>query len=296
MALDNPVPTGHISQRFAVSTIVAEPKMFATAEKAYWYSNGNGNFPGARLYAHFHPAVDRAAPRGTPIYASAGGKVSIAKFVDTTSGNKVEVWINGTTAYGHNHMDTIQVRVGQIVKRGDILGTIGTTGYVTGAHTHYYLSVVEKVGLTLRTMLYDPLLFEAGGKYADDPRVQSMYEKEDELVDVARVRPPTIAQIAGGKSLKLFVEPNFQAKYNEVFQDQELNAPYEVEGAPYKHGTGTMTTWLEVGYRNQRRYIPIVNCTLVEPGNKPADCGPAVEAKQQEWEAWNREAQSVIPH
>jgi murein DD-endopeptidase MepM/ murein hydrolase activator NlpD len=288
MALENPVPSSRLSQRFGPSSLGVEPAMYATVEKCFWANPGP--FPGSKYYAHFHPALDRAAASGTPIYAGAAGKVSVAGWWDDTSGYKVEIWINGTTAFGHNHMKSVAVRVGQVVKRGQILGTVGATGVTTGAHTHYYVSVRERASDGVeRTMLYDPLLFEKGGKYANDPRAQSIYEpaEDEELVDVDKTLPPMRCTVP--INIKLFTEPRFDAPYNAMPADVVTNAPYEVTGASYRVGSGTSDRWLEVGYKNQRRYVPKINVKLEECGlaGPPTDCATEVlKAKEELQAAW----------
>lgn len=93
-----------------------------------------------------HKGVDWAAPNGTPIYAAADGVVTVAKF-DPSYGNYVQVYHgadeSGTTyATLYAHMNSWpSVSAGQQVKRGDLLGYVGTTGNSTGNHLHLELRV-----------------------------------------------------------------------------------------------------------------------------------------------------------
>lgn len=93
-----------------------------------------------------HKGVDWAAPNGTPIYAAADGVVTVAKF-DPSYGNYVQVYHgadeSGTTyATLYAHMNSWpSVSAGQQVKRGDLLGSVGTTGNSTGNHLHLELRV-----------------------------------------------------------------------------------------------------------------------------------------------------------
>lgn len=88
---------------------------------------------------HGNNAVDLAAPNGTPIYASASGKVIIAKSSGYNGGYGEYVVIshsNGTqTLYGH--MSTVLVVSGQSVDKGDVIGKVGSTGRSTGNHVHF---------------------------------------------------------------------------------------------------------------------------------------------------------------
>lgn len=84
-----------------------------------------------------HAGLDFAAPQGTPIYATADGGVKIAGNTGNGYGNYV-VLDHGygyETLYGHQYK--IKVRAGQRVKRGELIGWVGSTGKSTGPHVHY---------------------------------------------------------------------------------------------------------------------------------------------------------------
>ncbi len=84
-----------------------------------------------------HTGLDFAAAMGTPVYATADGAVSDASFDDGGYGNHVIInhGYGYETLYGH--MVRIKVRRGEKVKRGQILGWVGSTGKSTGPHLHY---------------------------------------------------------------------------------------------------------------------------------------------------------------
>lgn len=85
----------------------------------------------------FHNGMDFTAPQGTPIYASGDGVVLRAD--DASSGYGKHIRINHgygyVTLYAHLH--EYKVKVGQKVKRGDIIGTVGNTGRSQAPHLHY---------------------------------------------------------------------------------------------------------------------------------------------------------------
>lgn len=87
--------------------------------------------------AKFHAGLDFAAPQGTPIYATADGRVTEADFNAGGYGNHVVInhGFGYETLYGH--MYRIKARVGQMVKRGEVIGYVGNTGKSTGPHCHY---------------------------------------------------------------------------------------------------------------------------------------------------------------
>ena len=84
-----------------------------------------------------HAGLDFAAPSGTPIYATADGVVQAAGFNTDGCGNKVVInhGYGYQTLYGH--MVRVKARAGQRVKRGEVIGYIGSTGKSTGPHCHY---------------------------------------------------------------------------------------------------------------------------------------------------------------
>lgn len=84
----------------------------------------------------FHEGLDFAAPTGTPVYATADGRVSEAGWA-SGYGNVVNIehGYNYLTRYAH--LSKITVTSGQEVKRGDKIGEVGSTGKSTGPHLHY---------------------------------------------------------------------------------------------------------------------------------------------------------------
>lgn len=98
-----------------------------------------------------HAGLDFTAPQGTPIYATADGRVTTAGNTNNGFGNHVVIdhGYGYETLYGH--MVRVKARQGQFVKRGAIIGYVGSTGKSTGPHCHYE---VHKNGRKL-----DPVYF-----------------------------------------------------------------------------------------------------------------------------------------
>ena len=116
----------------------------------------------------FHAGLDFTAPQGTPIYATADGKVKMAGFDNSGFGNHViiEHGYGYETLYGH--MVKVKSRGGQNVKRGDVIGYVGSTGKSTGPHCHYE---VHRNGVPVDPIYYfyndvDPAQFERLQKLA----------------------------------------------------------------------------------------------------------------------------------
>jgi murein DD-endopeptidase MepM/ murein hydrolase activator NlpD len=85
----------------------------------------------------FHAGLDFAAAQGTPIYATADGRIKQAGYDEGGYGNHVVVshGYGYETVYGH--MVRIKARVGRSIKRGEVIGWVGNTGKSTGPHCHY---------------------------------------------------------------------------------------------------------------------------------------------------------------
>ncbi|MBT5855908.1 M23 family metallopeptidase [bacterium] len=119
-------------------------------------------YGGMRIYnnrpAWSHSGIDIAAPKGTPIKAANSGKVTL---VDSfkVHGNTLVIdhGFGITTIY--NHLEKAVVKVGDRVRKGQIVGHVGSTGVATGPHVHWGLTVGRirvnpRVWLTNRN-LYD---------------------------------------------------------------------------------------------------------------------------------------------
>jgi murein DD-endopeptidase MepM/ murein hydrolase activator NlpD len=84
-----------------------------------------------------HWGMDFSAPKGTPIYASGDGKVSRADNNSSGYGKHVRIEHGYGYVSLYGHMSQYNVKVGQKVKRGDIIGFVGSTGRSEGPHVHY---------------------------------------------------------------------------------------------------------------------------------------------------------------
>jgi murein DD-endopeptidase MepM/ murein hydrolase activator NlpD len=91
-------------------------------------------------YRSLHDGVDFGADCGTPIFAAADGKV-LDEYFQTAWGNRIIIdhgWQRGVgVATISNHLSSYAVGVGDRVKRGQIVGFVGTTGWSTGCHLHF---------------------------------------------------------------------------------------------------------------------------------------------------------------
>jgi murein DD-endopeptidase MepM/ murein hydrolase activator NlpD len=131
--------------------------------------------------ADFHKGLDLAAPKGTPVFASADGVVTFSGRVPL--GQSVGWWRFGNVVVINHadrfisiyaHCDTTIVKQGALVSQGQNIATVGSTGWSTNSHLHY----------EIRSDLMDP------GRFAPvDPRIYILnyqWSHEDKILANAR--------------------------------------------------------------------------------------------------------------
>jgi murein DD-endopeptidase MepM/ murein hydrolase activator NlpD len=86
-----------------------------------------------------HRGIDFAAPRGTPVYATADGTVKMTKKSDevTGYGNQIELDHNNEYSTKYAHLESIMVKKGESIKRGQVISTVGNSGGSVAPHLHY---------------------------------------------------------------------------------------------------------------------------------------------------------------
>ena len=87
-----------------------------------------------------HKGVDLAAPTGTPVYATADGTVGKAEWF-SGYGLYIALEHGGNMETRYGHMSRLNVAAGQQVRKGDVIGFVGSTGRSTGPHLHYEVRV-----------------------------------------------------------------------------------------------------------------------------------------------------------
>ena len=106
-----------------------------------------------------HKGLDMAAPSGTPIYATADGLVSKAEWF-SSYGNFVAIGHGSELETRFGHLSRIAVSAGQRVRKGDLIGYVGSTGRSTGPHLHYEVRVAGQA------VDPSPYMTESGGERA----------------------------------------------------------------------------------------------------------------------------------
>ncbi|HET9847783.1 MAG TPA: peptidoglycan DD-metalloendopeptidase family protein [Candidatus Dormibacteraeota bacterium] len=103
--------------------------------------------PGYAGFQHFHTGIDLAVPLGTPVFAAADGVVGLAGAMTDSSGalvgygNYIVVQHDAGLKTLYGHLLAIGVKQGDTVKRGQLIGLVGSTGNSTGPHTHFEVRI-----------------------------------------------------------------------------------------------------------------------------------------------------------
>jgi murein DD-endopeptidase MepM/ murein hydrolase activator NlpD len=85
----------------------------------------------------FHTGVDISAPTGTPVKATAAGMVIEARYTSGGYGRLVVIDHGGGYQTYYAHLSRLSVQMGQEVRRGESVGTVGSSGRTTAPHLHY---------------------------------------------------------------------------------------------------------------------------------------------------------------
>jgi murein DD-endopeptidase MepM/ murein hydrolase activator NlpD len=127
---------------------------------------------------YHHDGVDIASPRDTPVLASAPGRVILTKRSDLVAGygNFVEIDHGNGYVTRYGHLEEIIVRQGQVLKKGQIIGSVGSSGGSIAPHVHYEV-ILEGKNL-------DPIKFILEGISADQYKVLlSQSSKQNQSLD-----------------------------------------------------------------------------------------------------------------
>ena len=118
-----------------------------------WLSSSMGNradpFTGEK---DFHPGLDISADTGDPVYATAAGTITTAALAGNY-GNLVVIDHGYGIETRYGHLSAFQVREGQAVKRGDLVGLVGATGRATSSHLHYEVRANGRILNPLQLLL-----------------------------------------------------------------------------------------------------------------------------------------------
>lgn len=99
------------------------------------YGQRSAPAPGASIN---HAGIDIAVPVGTSVMAAVSGVVNVAGY-NSARGNYIEVGFGSGNKTIYQHLSDLNVKAGQSVKAGQIIGVSGNSGISTGAHLHFEL-------------------------------------------------------------------------------------------------------------------------------------------------------------
>lgn len=120
-----------------------------------------------------HQGIDLAAPTGTPVFATADGVISRADWF-SSYGLFISIEHGASMQTRFGHLSRLAVAAGDTVKKGDLIGYVGSTGRSTGPHLHYEVRVE---GLAVNPIPY-MVESEAQLAYARDARMTGQGDGE----------------------------------------------------------------------------------------------------------------------
>ena len=134
-----------------------------------------------------HTGVDYAAPTGTPVMSVADGVVTESSY-QGAYGNMVVIQHNARQSTVYAHLSRMQVKRGQTIKQGDIIGAVGSTGLSTGPHLHFEFRIGGRH--------VDPLTLAQQG--SAEPISSALRPQFNQRAQVARSQLMAAAQMRQG--------------------------------------------------------------------------------------------------
>ncbi|MFI3241305.1 MAG: M23 family metallopeptidase [Alphaproteobacteria bacterium] len=142
-------PSKKDSQAIAFESNLVKEAYAKKVDKEYWREGFiaplegriSGKYGGQRVYngtpKNPHLGVDIARPEGTPIIASGSGVVALASPEMFYNGHLIMINHGDELRTLYAHLSKLNVKEGDVVKKGDVIGFVGTTGRSTGPHLHF---------------------------------------------------------------------------------------------------------------------------------------------------------------
>lgn len=121
---------------------VEQQEALAAATPSIWPAHGwlTGTFGGRSDpftgERGFHQGLDISTPKGQPVYATADGRVESASYTGDY-GNLLVLQHEFGLSTRYGHLSSFNISPGATVRRGDVIGFVGSTGRSTGSHLHY---------------------------------------------------------------------------------------------------------------------------------------------------------------
>lgn len=106
-----------------------------------WPTRGTLSSRYGRRWGRMHNGIDIAGPKGTPVYAADSGTVTYSAYNSGGYGNLIKVSHGSGIVTYYAHLSKRVVSKGQYVKKGQLIGYMGSTGRSTGSHLHFEVRV-----------------------------------------------------------------------------------------------------------------------------------------------------------
>jgi LysM repeat protein len=130
-----------------IKDLISPDEKTAPANKMFWPAKGVIT----QYFTWKHHGLDIANKQGTPIYAADAGTVIYSAWSTAGYGNMIEIDHGGDKHTRYGHFYQLFVKKGDVVKRGQVIGAMGTTGKSTGPHLHLEVRINNKT--------YNPLSY-----------------------------------------------------------------------------------------------------------------------------------------
>ena len=210
-----------------------------------------------------HKGMDLGAPIGTPIYSACDG--TVVEIFTTCShnypkqkgcgcggnyGNNVKINTNNGVGVIYGHMTDVLVQAGQEVKQGQQIGTVGTTGWSTGAHLHFEFITNDISGLRSDEYIARDSMF--GYSYSVNPR---LFVSNDAAI---------IGNNRNNTSNKITTYGEIKTEYDSA--RDERSDPVDAKDETYKFSN---KSFIDFAYRNalgldDEKYYPVSNYSSPE--------------------------------
>lgn len=204
----------------------------------------------------YHKGIDFASPLGTPVYASAGGSI-VDLYNECTHnypknsscgcgggyGNNIVIDTDSGILMVYGHLTNVEssLKVGDTVAQGQLIGTVGTTGWSTGAHLHFEFDTNEIAGLDDDKIIDRGAPFH-GYRYSVDP---SLYIGDDAKISV----------ISSGSSKTAKKRGEIKTEYDSQVSPTELVQEELASGEYYKFNN---LSWINFVYKNALFKSPLI--------------------------------------
>jgi len=206
----------------------------------------------------YHKGIDFSAGLGTPVYASASGKV-VALFNGCTHnypkdsscgcgggyGNHIIIDTDSGILMVYGHLTNVEssINVNDTVTQGQLIGTVGTTGWSTGAHLHFEFVTNDIGEIDDDTKIIDRGELFYGYRYSVDP---SLYIGSDAIISV----------ISSGSSKVSTKRGEIKTEYDSQVSPTELVKEELADGEYYKFNN---LSFINFVYKNALFKSPLIN-------------------------------------